>query len=338
MNTGDLSTLMVWAAATAFTVALIAYSVDLAHIAERSQKTAQKSSQKAMQPALVTAGGGPVSAAAGSADQRAPGRSVRAEGIARSTHFVGIALLFAGIVLRGFAAGRWPTGNMYEFTLVGVLVATTVLAIVQRRRIIAFLSVVVIGMAVVALVVALNFLYIKAEAVQPALQSYWIVIHVGVAISATGVFTVAFGTSVLQVLKSYREEGVLAGASANPNAFKRSVSGRSFSWLDQVPGGRELEAMSFRLNSVGFVLWTFTLIAGAVWAEHAWGRYWGWDPKEVGTFVAWVVYAAYLHARTTRGWSGRRASYFVFVGYFVVLMNFTVINIVVPGKHSYSGL
>ena len=86
------------------------------------------------------------------------------------------------------------------------------------------------------------------------------------------------------------------------------------------------------------MLWTFTLIGGAVWAEHAWGRYWGWDPKEVGTFVAWVVYAAYLHARTTRGWSGRRASYFVFVGYAVVLMNFTVVNLVVTGKHSYSGL
>ncbi len=326
MNTGDLSTLMVWAAATAFTVALIAYSVDLARIAEQSQRVKQ-------QPVLVGAGG-PVSAAAGSADQRAPGRSVRAEGIARSTHFVGIALLFAGIVLRGFAAGRWPTANMYEFTLVGVFVATLVLAIVQRRRIIAFLSVVVMGLAVVALVVALNWFYIKADAVQPALQSYWLVLHVGVAISATGIFTVAFGTSVLQVLKSYREEGIVE----RPNAFRRSVTGRRFGWLEQVPSGRELEAMSFRLNSVAFVLWTFTLIGGAVWAEHAWGRYWGWDPKEVGTFVAWVVYAAYLHARTTRGWAGRRASYFVFVGYAVVLMNFTVVNLVVTGKHSYSGL
>jgi cytochrome c-type biogenesis protein CcsB len=257
---------------------------------------------------------------------------VRAEGIARSTHVVGIALLLAGIVLRGFAAGRWPTANMYEFTLVAVFWATLILAIVQRRRIIAFLSVVVMGLAVVALVVALNWFYIKADAVQPALQSYWLVLHVGVAISATGIFTVAFGTSVLQVLKSHREEAVLSGG------VQRTLSGRRFSWLEQVPSGRELEAMSFRLNAVGFVLWTFTLIGGAVWAEHAWGRYWGWDPKEVGTFVAWVVYAAYLHARTTRGWSGRRASYFVFVGYAVVLMNFTVVNLVVTGKHSYSGL
>ncbi|WP_028050165.1 c-type cytochrome biogenesis protein CcsB [Cellulomonas sp. URHD0024] len=327
MNTGDLSTLLIWGAATAFTVALIAYAVDLARIAEGSQRVKQ--------PALVSAGaGGQVSAAAGSADQRAPSRSVKAEGIARSTHYVGIALLFGGIVLRGFAAGRWPTANMYEFTLVAVFWATLILAIVQRRRIIAFLSVVVIGLAVVALVVALNWFYIKADAVQPALQSYWLVLHVGVAIAATGIFTVAFGTSVLQVLKSYREEVTVEDG----NAARRALGGRRFSWLEQVPSGRDLEAMSFRLNAVAFVLWTFTLIGGAVWAEHAWGRYWGWDPKEVGTFVAWVVYAAYLHARTTRGWSGRRASYFVFVGYAVVLMNFTVVNLVVTGKHSYSGL
>ena len=326
MNTGDLSTLLVWAAATAFTIALVAYSVDLARIAERSQRAKQE-------PALVGAGV-PVSAAAGSTDQRAAGRSVRAEGIARSTHVLGIALLLVGIVLRGVAAGRWPTANMYEFTLVAVFWATLILAVVQRRRIIAFLSVVVMGMSVIALVVALNWFYIQADEVQPALQSYWLVLHVGVAIAATGIFTVAFGTSVLQVLKSYREEGVVE----NPNALRRALTGRRFSWLEQVPTGRDLEAMSFRLNSVAFVLWTFTLIGGAVWAEHAWGRYWGWDPKEVGTFVAWVVYAAYLHARTTRGWSGRRASYFVFVGYAVVLMNFTVVNLVVTGKHSYSGL
>lgn len=326
MDTGDLSTLLVWAAATAFTVALVAYSVDLARIADRSQRVAQ--------PALVAAGGGPVSAAAGSAEQRAPGRSVRAEGIARSTHWLGIAVLLGAIVLRGIAAGRWPTANMYEFTLVAVFWATLILAVVQRRRIIAFLSVLVMGLSVVALVVALNWFYIQADQVQPALQSYWLVLHVGVAIAATGIFTVAFGTSVLQVLKSYREEGRVE----NAGRVRTTLTGRRFSWLEQVPSGRDLEAMSFRLNAVAFVLWTFTLIGGAVWAEHAWGRYWGWDPKEVGTFVAWVVYAAYLHARTTRGWSGRRASYFVFVGYAVVLMNFTVVNLVVTGKHSYSGL
>jgi len=176
--------------------------------------------------------------------------------------------------------------------------------------------------------------------VQPALQSYWLVLHVGVAITATGVFTVAFAASVLQVLQDVREVGPRPAdePARRTDGLRRWVTGPRFGWLQQVPSARELEAQAFRLNAIGFVLWTFTLIGGAIWAEHAWGRYWGWDPKEVGTFVAWVVYAAYLHARTTRGWSGRKAAYFVFVGYAVVLANFSVVNLFVTGKHSYSGL
>jgi cytochrome c-type biogenesis protein CcsB len=336
MTTGDLSTLLVWGAATAFTIALIAYSIDLARIADRAQKRV---------PEAVLVGGRPATAVAGSEAQSAPGRSVRAEGIARSTTLLGLVLLFVAIVLRGVAAGRWPTANMYEFTIVGVFVAVLVLTIVQRRRVIAFVGVVVMGMAVLALVLALNAFYIQADQVQPALQSYWLILHVGVAITATGIFTVAFAASVLQVLRSFREEALAVEAPAvgvgtpgRSDRFRTWVGGPRFGWLEQVPGSRELEALSFRLNAVAFVLWTLTLIGGAIWAEHAWGRYWGWDPKEVGTFVAWVTYAAYLHARTTRGWSGRRASYFVFVGYAVVLANFTVVNLVVTGKHSYSGV
>ncbi|GEL96372.1 c-type cytochrome biogenesis protein CcsB [Cellulomonas composti] len=348
-NLGDLSTLLVWAAATAFTVALIAYAVDLARLADNAQRRAAD----VPVPVAVGADGAPddrvdvpvvaESAVLGSAAQVAPGRSARAEGIARSTTYLGLALLFAGIVLRGFAAGHWPTSNMYEFALVGTFVAVLVLAIVQRRRVIAFLGVVVMSIAVLLLVLALNVFFVQAEALRPALQNYWLVIHVGVAITATGVFTVAFAAAVLQLLRDARETGRtrLGSPWRRADGLRRTfsglaVTGRHFTWLEQVPDARRLEALSFRLNAVGFVLWTLTLIGGAIWAEHAWGRYWGWDPKEVGTFVAWVVYAAYLHARTTRGWSGRRAAYFVMVGYAVVIANFTIVNLVVTGKHSYA--
>ena len=279
------------------------------------------------------------------ADDAPLAASPRVTGIARSTTALGLALLFAGIVLRGVAAGRWPTANMYEFTLVGTLVAAGVLAVVQRRRVIPFLGVVVMGIGVLALVLGLNAFYVQADEVQPALQDYWLVIHVGVAIIATGIFTVAFATAVLQVLQDSRETGRshLVTPWRYADRVRRSfarwrITGPSWSWLRTVPSARQLEALSFRLNAIGFVLWTLTLIGGAIWAEQAWGRYWGWDPKEVGTFVAWVVYAAYLHARTTRGWAGRRAAYFVYVGYAVVLANFTVVNLFVSGKHSYSGL
>ncbi|PVU82474.1 c-type cytochrome biogenesis protein CcsB [Cellulomonas sp. WB94] len=356
MTVGDISTLLVWGAMTAFTIGFLAYTADLARIAEAASRASRL---PVGERALAEVGAGASSAAQAGAAQTgaaqtgaaqtggapAAGGSRRAEGISRSTTYLGVLLLLAGIVARGIAAGRWPTANMYEFTLVGAFVAVTVLAVVQRRRYIPFLGVVVHGIAVLALALALLVFYVQADAVQPALQSYWLVLHVGVAISATGVFTVAFAAAVLQVLKDARE----AGRSRLDAPWQRfepvraslqrwRVTGPAWEWLRSVPSARELEALSFRLNSIGFVLWTFTLIGGAIWAEHAWGRYWGWDPKEVGTFIAWVVYAAYLHARTTRGWSGRRAAYFVFVGYAVVLANFTVINLFVTGKHSYSGL
>ncbi|MCG2800396.1 MAG: c-type cytochrome biogenesis protein CcsB [Cellulomonas sp.] len=351
MSAADLSTLLVWFATTAFTITLLAWTVDLALIAERSAARRQLAEPAEVAVAVGAGVGdrGATSARAASGTGSGPDtpsfRSARAEGIGRSTNLLGVVLLLAGIALRGVAAGRWPTANMYEFTLVGVVVAMGVLAVVQRRRALPFIAVVVSGISVLSLALALLVFYVQAEAVQPALQSYWLVLHVGVAIIATGVFTVGFASSVLQVLRESREtdRSHLDGRWGRADPLRRALSGwkvtgRRFAWLEQVPTTRALESLTFRLHSIGFVLWTFTLIGGAIWAEHAWGRYWGWDPKEVGTFVAWVVYAAYLHARTTRGWSGRRAAYIVWVGYAVVLANFTVINLVVTGKHSYSGL
>ncbi|RYV50051.1 c-type cytochrome biogenesis protein CcsB [Pengzhenrongella frigida] len=333
---GDLSTTLVWGAATAYTVALIAYTLDLARLTERAGSAARAARQAVAVGGAVTAAGGAVAGGRGSARagatatlapvRPAADRSSKARGIARSTTILGLLLQVAAVVLRGIAAGRTPWANMYEFALVGTMVAVAVLLLVLRKRDLPFLGVAVTGLTVLALAVALLVFYVQADGVQPALDSYWLVIHVGVAITAAGVFTVAFAASVLQLLRSSRERGSAA--------LSRPV----WRWLDTVPGPGELEALSFRLNAVGFVLWTFTVIAGAIWAEHAWGRYWGWDPKEVWSFVIWVVYAAYLHARTTRGWAGRRAAWFVLVGYSCVIANFTLVNLFFAGKHTYSGL
>jgi len=87
-----------------------------------------------------------------------------------------------------------------------------------------------------------------------------------------------------------------------------------------------------------FPLWTFAVIAGAIWAENAWGRYWGWDPKETWAFITWVIYAGYLHARVTVGWKGRKSAIIALVGYSSLIFNFIGVNIWLPGLHSYSGL
>ncbi|HXR44831.1 MAG TPA: cytochrome c biogenesis protein CcsA, partial [Pseudolysinimonas sp.] len=109
-------------------------------------------------------------------------------------------------------------------------------------------------------------------------------------------------------------------------------------FLATFPSSETLEAMANRVIIVGFAFWTFTLMAGAIWAERAWGRYWGWDTKEVWTFIIWVIFAGYIHARATRGWRGNRSAWLAIIGLAAVLFNFTIVNLFFKGLHAYSGL
>ena len=344
MTIGEISDILVWGAATAYTIAMVAFAIDMARRAggapveeaapQPALATATSVASTATTPTSITTPGwsarpdSTVGTSASANAGRGKGtpwgawRSSKPLGIAMSTLWLGFLFNFVGIVTRGVAAGRAPWANMYEFTLVGAFCTVLVFLVIQQRLEVRFLGIFVTILSVSALVVALNAFHVAAAGVEPALQSYWLVIHVGIAILATGVFGVAFATSVLQLLQDSRANG--------------SAMLASWHWLDSVPRPAQLEVLSFRINAVGFVMWTFTIIGGSVWAEDAWGRYWGWDPKEVWSFVIWVVYAAYLHARTTRGWSGRRAAWFVVVGFACVLFNFTGVNILFNGKHSYS--
>jgi cytochrome c-type biogenesis protein CcsB len=331
MEIAELSDLLVWAAATTFAIAMIAFAVDLGRRTDERAGIRAEERVKVeadASAALATVSGSPLGtggvADASGLDAAEPRR--RAVGIGMSTSWLGTILLGVAIVLRGLAAGRTPWANMYEFTLVGSFVAMLVFLLLNLRKDVRYLGAFVTGLSALFLVVGLNSFHVAATGVQPALQNYWLVLHVGVAIIATGIFTVSFVLSALQLLRDFRDSG---------SPF---LTRQGFRWLDRMPTPTTLESMSFRLNAVGFVLWTFTIIGGAIWAEDAWGRYWGWDPKEVWSFVIWVIYAAYLHARTTRGWSGRRAAWFVVVGYACVLFNFTGVNLIFNGKHSYSGI
>ena len=156
----------------------------------------------------------------------------------------------------------------------------------------------------------------------PALQSYWLVIHVFVATLGTAFFAIGAGLSLVQLIQARREA--------------KQFSGLKF--LDTMPDAEKLETLAYRVIVVGFVFWTFTLMAGAIWAEHAWGRYWGWDTKEVWTFIIWTIFAGYIHARATRGWRGSRSAYLAIVGFAAVMFNFTIVNLFFKGLHAYSGL
>ncbi len=348
MNLGELSTIVVWGATTAYAIAFAAFAADLARRAEAASRRPVRHSEPALvgAEAGTSAGAsteasdgpadavdGPADAAdesgdapAGKADEPAPYRPGKALGIAMSLTTLGLVLQLVGIVLRGVAAERIPWANLYEFLVVGTFVAVATFRLLTLRRDVRFLGAGVLGFSVVALGLGLTAFYLPAQGVEPALQSYWLVIHVTIAVIATGVFTVAVSASALQLLKDAWEQG--SPKLAHPR----------FGLLAQLPSVRSLEALAFRLNAVGFVLWTFTVMAGAVWAEHAWSRFWGWDPKEVWSFIVWVVYAAYLHARTTRGWSGRAVAWFSIAGFAVLIFNLTGVNLLLGGKHTYSGV
>jgi cytochrome c-type biogenesis protein CcsB len=232
------------------------------------------------------------------------------------------AVHVVAIVLRGVAAERVPWANMFEFALTGTGVMVGVFLFANLWKDLRFLGTFVTGLAVLLLVLATRNLYVDVIPLPPALDSAWLVIHVLVAITATGFFALGAGLSITQLLQQRREAGRLARVS----------------FLTRVPGSTTLETLAYRVNVIGFVLWTFTLMFGAIWAERAWGRYWGWDTKEVWTFVIWVVFAGYIHARATRGWRGTPSAVLAIIGFAAVLFNFTIVNVFFTGLHAYSGL
>jgi cytochrome c-type biogenesis protein CcsB len=229
----------------------------------------------------------------------------------------GTLVLGIGVFLRGVAAQRVPWANMYEFAISGALMILTIYLISLRVKDVRYVATFVTGFSLVTLFAAVSLFYVEVKTLMPALQSYWLVIHVVVAIMATGFFAIAAGFHIFYLIKS-------AGV------------GRAL--MDRFPDLRQLERIAYRFNMVGFVAWSFTLIAGAIWAERAWHRYWGWDTKEVWTFIIWVIYAGYLHAMATRGWTGKRAAILGLIGFGAVIFNFTIVNLFFKGLHVYSGL
>ncbi|GAA1139231.1 c-type cytochrome biogenesis protein CcsB [Nesterenkonia lutea] len=234
------------------------------------------------------------------------------------------------VAARGIATNRVPWANMFEFLTTGALVVAAVYLLVLTRKDIRFLGTFALGLVVTMMMGATVGFPTPVAHVQPALQSPWIAIHVSLAVLAMSLFTLTFAMNVLQLIQHRRE---LAQASGDTT--------RSGGWqfLRLVPSATSLENWAYRMNAVGFVFWTLgPLITGSIWAEEAWGRYWGWDVKEVWTFVIWVVYAGYLHARATRGWTGNRAAWLSIIGFACIMFNYGVVNVYFPGLHSYAGL
>ncbi len=262
---------------------------------------------------------------------------------------IGFTAQVFSIVTRGLAAGRVPWGNMYEFTSLFCAAAVAGFLFVLYKtggRSIGFFVMIPV---VILMFVGGTKLYTQVETLVPALHSYWLLIHVLAVSLSSGVLMVSGVASVMYLLRARHErkllagkawvseskDGVRSGESAVP---KRQVTIADRSRLASLPSLAALDRVAYRTAIVAFPVFTFAVIAGAMWAEVAWGRYWGWDPKETSAFITWVFYAAYLHARATAGWRGSRAAWISVLGFLTVLFNLFFINIVVSGLHSYAGL
>jgi len=304
------SLISVYSAMAVYTLAFVLFTVDL-------------SRRSVAAPAVVEAtvgssGGTTVLERPAPATTTSP-RYLRA---AFALTIVGWVLHVAAAIFRGVAAGRVPWANMFEFSLTATAIIVGVFLAVQLWQDLRFLGSFILGFVVLALGVATVNFYVDVVPLPPALQSAWLVIHVFVAALSTGLFAIGAGLSIAQLLQARREAG-------------KAVRLR---FLDTLPDAERLETMAYRVVVVGFVFWTFTLIAGAVWAERAWGRYWGWDTKEVWTFIIWTLFAGYIHARATRGWRGARSASLAIIGFSAVIFNFTIVNLFFKGLHAYSGL
>lgn len=337
------STLALYSAMAVYAIAFVFYVIDLANrsgdAAVRAGQAQQGgASQLAAQlgeaSAVQAAGGGPAGGVATLTRSTTPsgaGTSVpqprsKALRIGFSLTVLGFLFHLASAVLHGVAAGRVPFSNMYEFAMTATLAVAGVFILVQFFIDLRFLGALVTGIAVLFLGLAKINFYTAIVPLQPALDSYWLVIHILVAVLAVGFLTISFGLSALQLLQVRRQASLTAGKPAGAR------------FMATLPDASRLEDLAYRIAIIGFVFWSFTLIAGSIWAERAWSRYWGWDVKEVWTFVIWVLYAGYIHARATRGWRGTRSSWLNVIAYASVLFNFTIVNVFFKGLHAYSGL
>ena len=349
VNTGlaDVSNDFMLAAVAIYALAMLAYACDFAY---GKKKVPQVRAAKV--PALVGAGVGEASAgqAAPAADGAAtvtspadaggvgpdrpgvaalPARSALGRWVTMAVTLTctGLAAHITGVVLRGLSVHRLPWGDMYEFIISLTCVAVAFFLGVMLRYRAYYLGLFVMGAVTLVLGLAETVIYTPAGPLVPALQSYWLAIHVTAMTLATGVFFVAAVIGIAYLFVDRHARRVAAGRPAGADGILR-----------RLPGPEVLDRLAYRTVVFGFPIWTFGVMAGAIWADRAWGSYWSWDPTETWAFITWVVYACFLHARATAGWRGRRAAYIQLTGFCCLLFNVTVISLLIPGLHSYAGL
>ena len=278
---------------------------------------------------------------------------------ARAIAIAGVLAHVTSIVTRGFAAGRVPWGNMYEYSsLLALLVVVVSLVYIEGFQHVKTVTGFALSFSVLTMAIALTAFYVGPIELVPALNSYWIKIHVVAAITGSSLFGLGGIMTILYLVQSGRERKrereqeiarqelaarepapIMGGSLEDPPDLEGSADEtvRVATRKSVLPPSETLDRLAYKTIAFAFPIWTFAVIAGAIWAESAWGRYWGWDPKETWSFITWVVFAAYLHARTTAGWRGRKAAVLALIGFASLLVTYYVVNLWIVGLHSYKG-
>ena len=331
----DTSNGLLLSAVIIYAIAMLCYAFDFAFAKHRVLAGVQEPTGVAV-PELVGASvGGPATIVGGS---RPPAGMTAGQAVSRwpsgfwlrlafALTCVGVAVHVTAIVTRGIAEDRVPWGNMYEFIAAFTCMAVLVFVAASIWYRAYYMGVFVLVPIVFGLGVDLTVLYTPAGSLVPALQSYWIAIHVTAMIVAIGLFIFGAVVTTLYLIADRSQRRVATGKPSWSAGIMRHL-----------PGALILDRLAYRSILFGFPVWTFGVIAGAIWADHAWGRYWGWDPKETWSFITWVVYAMFLHARATAGWRGRRAGWIQLAGFVCLLFNVIGVNLFITGLHSYAGM
>ena len=245
-------------------------------------------------------------------------------GMTQALVWVGVALHLVAFVTRGLAAGRFPLGNLYEYILFMTAVIMVVAAVVVQRKNWHTVWPWLLFPMVIAMFLNSTVFHMQAAPVVPALQSYWLPVHVSSVSIGASVGLVSGAFALLYLLRMHqprgKEHGVL-GAIARP-----------------LPDAKTLDQIAYKTAVVTLPLFGIGIVFGAIWAEVAWGRFWGWDAKETVSMVTWILYAAYLHARATAGWKSTAAAWINVFAMAMTIFNMTYVNTVVAGLHSYAGL
>lgn len=238
---------------------------------------------------------------------------------------VAAAMHVTAVVFRGVAAERPPWGNMYEFITSTLAFAALLYLFVALKGGMRWLGLGMTLLFTVGVGLAVTQWYVAVAPLVPALHSVWFIIHIIAAAIAGAAFNVGGLASILYLLKDRAETRAAAGQETR-------------GYLAKLPMAKKLDIFSYRLHAFAVPLWTFTIVAGAIWAQYAWGRFWNWDPKETWSFITWVVYVAYLHARATAGWRGRPVAIIAIIGLATFWFNFIGVNLLFSGLHSYAGI